>query len=432
MSFWLATLNPGRKVRRGRRRKLTAWQRAVKKHGGVMQAVRAMRKGKRKRVRSRSRRRRNPFLTAGGAAGAKVLMNARRRPRRRRKIRTRRSAVLRGSPRSRSRRASSRRSKMARKTRRRRHRMPSRGRGGRFVSRRTRGRRRRTRRNPVLPISWNPRRRRRRSRRNPLFRSRRTGKFRGRPPGRRLHRRRRSPRYWHNAFQANPKRRRSRRRYRRNSVLPISWNPGGLLSLRGSGPVGSVLGRVTKFVDVKFWTEDGIPAATGFFASKAGGALVMEGINKLASTVGFSIPSVAQPYAKMAADAVAGAGLAWLADRFVGKRQGDMVWMGTVVNVAYSMLKALLGDTEIGRKIGLSGLGDDLTARMKDAIAARVAANLRGLNGMGAYLTQNDLRPQMGLNEYVTENALRMRATYAPTPGASLKDYDPTNQENSF
>ena len=44
MGFWLATLNPGKTRRkRGKRRtKLTAWQRAVKRHGGVMQAVKAL------------------------------------------------------------------------------------------------------------------------------------------------------------------------------------------------------------------------------------------------------------------------------------------------------------------------------------------------------------------------------------------------------
>ncbi len=407
--MWLATLNPGKSRRRGgrgRRRKLSAWQRMVKKAGGVMQAVKLSRKLKRKR-RGGGRRRRNPFLTTAlTSGGAAVGMNAPRR-KRRRKIRSRRSAVSRRSRRGRSRKAM-RRSKMARKTRRRRHKTPSRGRGGRFKSSRRHrrsSRRRRTRRNPVLPISWNPgRRRRRRSRRNPLFLSRKGFSGRKHRGYRRLHRRRHSPRYWH-----NPRRRRSSRRYRNNPVLPISWNPGGM----AGGVVGEVLGRVKSFVDVTFWTETGLPAASGFFGSKAAGGFIY---NQLPVALLQNIPSVAFPYVRMATDALGGAGLAWLVGRFVGKKQGDAVWLGTVVNVAYSALKALLGGTAIASTIGLDGLGDDLAARMKSEIANRVAGHL---NGMGSYLRTTNTIPR-GLNEYVTEGALRARPDYAP--GNALGD----------
>lgn len=424
MGFWLATLNPGTKTRRGRRtrRTLTAWQRAVKKHGGVMQAVKARRAGKRKR--RGGRRRRNPFLTTVGAGGAKVLMNAtRKRKRRRSKIRTRRSAVSRRSLRGRSRRASSsRRSKMARKTRRRRL---SRGRGGRFVSRRSRGSRRRgrrTRRNPVLPISWNPKRKRRRGgrrRRNPLFLSRKGFSSRKHRGYRRLRIRRHAPRHWHN----NPRRRRSSRRYRNNPVLPISWNPARMLGLGGAP--GQIIGKLGSFVDVKFWTETGIPAASGFFGSKAVGGLILD----TATRFGLPIPAAAQPYAKMAADALGGATLAYLVSRFYSSKAGDSVWLGTIVNVAHALLKQVLGGTDIARKIGLDGLGDDLAQRMKDEIARRVQGNLQG---MGSYLRTTNV-PQRGpMGEYVTDRALRMRGGYAPSPAADLKDYDVTNQESAF
>ena len=422
MGFWLATLNPGGKTRRGRKRRtLTAWQRAVKKHGGVMQAVKARRAGKRKR--RGGRRRRNPFLTTVGASGAKVLMNAtRKRKRRRSKIRTRRSAVSRRSLRSRSRRASSsRRSKMARKTRRRRL---SRGRGGRFVSRRSRGSRRRgrrTRRNPVLPISWNPKRKRRRSRRrrNPLFLSRKGFSSRKHKGYRRLRIRRSAPRHWHN----NPRRRRSSRRYRNNPVLPISWNPARALGLGGAP--GAILGKLGSFVDMKFWTEIGVPAASGFFGSKAVGGLLLETATKF----GLPIPATAQPYAKMAADALGGATLAYVVSRFYNSKAGDSVWLGTIVNVAHALLKQLIGGTDIAKKIGLDGLGDDLAQRMKDEIARRVQNNL---NGMGAYFRSTNIPVRNGMGEYVTYPALRQRPSFAPTPGADLKDYDVTNQDTSF
>ena len=193
-------------------------------------------------------------------------------------------------------------------------------------------------------------------------------------------------------------------------MLPISWNPNGLLT---GGPVGAVLGRVKSFIDVRFWTETGLPAATGFFGSKAAGGFVMGLIDKTGLSA--QIPAVAQPFIRITADALGGAGLAYLVGRFLGKKQGDAVWLGTVVNVAYSALKQLLGGTDVARMIGLDGLGDDLANRMKQEIANRVAGHL---NGMGSYLRTTNTVPR--LNEYVTDSALRMRAGYAP--GNALGD----------
>lgn len=190
------------------------------------------------------------------------------------------------------------------------------------------------------------------------------------------------------------------------------------------GAPGQILGKLGSFVDVKFWTETGIPAAAGFFGSKAVGALVLETAVKF----GLPIPAVAQPYAKLAADALGGATLAYLVGRFYNQRAGDSVWMGTVVNIAHALLKKVLGGTDIARKIGLDGLGDDLAQRMKDEIARRVQSNL---SGMGSYLRSTNV-PVRGMGEYVTDRALRGRPSYAPTPSGDLKDYDVTNQETSF
>ncbi len=410
--MWLATLNPGRKAR-SKSRKLSTWQQKVKKHGGVMQAVKAMRAEKRgRKARRGGRRRRNPFLTTTLTSGGAVVgMNAPRRKRRSRKIRSRRSAVARRTSRRARSRKAMRRSQMARKTRRRRHKTPSRGRGGRFKSsrRHRRSSRRRTRRNPVLPISWNPKpRRRRRSRRNPLFLSRKGFSARKHKGYRRLHRRRHSPRFWH-----NPRRRRASRRYRNNPVLPISWNPGGMLS---GGPIGDILGRAKAFIDVRFWTETGLPSAVGFFGSKAAGGFIY---NQLPVSLLQNIPAAAFPYVRMGADALGGSLLAYLVSRFIGKKQGDSVFVGTVVNVAYSALKALLGGTDIAKTIGLDGLGDDLASRMKQEIANRVAGHL---NGMGSYLRTTNLVPRGSMGEYVTESALRSSSAYSP--GDRLGDSD--------
>ncbi len=307
---------------------------------------------------------------------------------------------------------------MARKTRRRRL---SRGRSGRFVSRRSSGTRRRrssrrrVRRNPVLPISWNPKRKRRgsRRRRNPLFLSRKGFSARKHKGYRRLRIRRSAPRHWHN----NPRRRRS---YRRNGFLPISWNPGKALGL--GGMPGQVLGKLGSFIDVKFLSETAVPAAGGFFMSKLAGSYILDG----AAKVGIPIPAAAAPYARMAADALGGATLAYLVSRFYKKQAGDAVWMGTIVNVAHALLKQVLGGTAIAKTIGLDGLGDDLADRMKRAIADRVAGRL---NGMGSYLRNTNLN--RGVGEYVTEGAMRMNSGYSPS-GGDLRDYDVTNQENGF
>jgi hypothetical protein len=173
-----------------------------------------------------------------------------------------------------------------------------------------------------------------------------------------------------------------------------------------------VLGRVKSFVDVRFWTETGVPAAVGFFGSKAAGNFIYNNIPNAALT---AVPA-AQPYIRMLSDALGGAVLAWATGRFVGKKQGDALWLGTVVNVAYSLLKNLLGGTGIASTIGLDGLGDDLADRMKMEIARRVSASINGgrLNGMGSYLRETNL------SEYVTEPALRMNPSYSP--GNALGD----------
>jgi len=393
--------NRTRRRKPRRRRKLSAWQKAVKKFGGVMQAVRAMR---------------------GGA----------KRHRRRLK---RRSAVSRASARGRSRRALRRRPKMARVRHRRRRRTPPRGRGGRFMSRRPR--RRRHRRNPVVPVSFNPgRRRRRRSRsrrRNPLFLSRRGFAARKHRGYRRLRMRRRHPRHWHNnpvvPVSFNPRRRRRvhhrrRRHYRRNSpVLPFfAFNPGG----GGGNPIEAALARVKSLVDVRFWTETGVPAAVGFFGSKALGGLIHQ--YTLTQFAGIGPTSVYYPFTKALADTVAGAALAWGAGRFYNKKAGDAIWLGTVVNVAYSLLKSLFGNTSIGQMIGLSGLGNDVSDRMKEAVVRRVQASL------GSYLTTDALRTNMvrgNMGSYLTKRDLAQN-TYDPSPRGNLMDYDVTSTETAL
>jgi hypothetical protein len=222
----------------------------------------------------------------------------------------------------------------------------------------------------------------------------------------------------------NPKRR--RRSYRRNGVLPISWNP----AMAG----GDIMSRMKSMIDLDFWTETAAPVSVGFFGSKIIGAQVYglvfsSGTTPLASYV----PLAALPFVKAAVNAVSGAAMAWGAEKFVSKKVGDNVWVGTIVGVASDLIRTLLlaYAPTVAASMGLSGLGADLTEAMKQNIAKRIQG---GVAGLGTYLTRERL--QNNLAEYVTDRALRNNAAYAPGPGGSLRsdlaDYDHTNSETSF
>jgi hypothetical protein len=220
----------------------------------------------------------------------------------------------------------------------------------------------------------------------------------------------------------NPRRRRSHRRYRRNSVLPISWNPGGALS--------GAIARVKRFTDIKFWTETAVPAAAGFVGTKTVGSMLQGAISKA-----ITLPTgIAGSVVRVASDAVAASALAWLVSRFVGSKQGEAVFLGGVVGITHSLLVEVLGGTTIGKAIGLSGFGDDLSDRMRQAVAARVAAELSGYPGMGEHITMDALQTRMvpGLSEYVSDEALRARSGYSASPSGRLSDYDPTNDSTIF
>lgn len=318
------------------------------------------------------------------------------------------------------------------KVRRSRRRRVARGAGGRFKKNARRShRRRRTRRNPVVPISWNPRRKRRRSRRNPLFLTRK-GRFSGRGGHRRLHMRRRAPRHWHNnpvvPISWNPRKRRSSRRrsYRRNPVLPFfAMNPG-----KGAS---DFMGRLGSFADISFWTETALPVASGFFGSKViGSKLYSLVFSSGSSPLAQYIPLQAIPYVQVAMNAVAGAGMAWGAEKFVSRKVADGIWTGTLVGVASTLIKQLLDSFAPGvsAQLGLSGLGGSLSDRMKEAVAERVKNNL------GSYLNTRNINrniatPLNGMGStYVTVN--RKSGTYDPSPRMDLSDYDVANDKTSF
>lgn len=206
-------------------------------------------------------------------------------------------------------------------------------------------------------------------------------------------------------------------------MLPFfAFNPGG-----GAGPVGSIMSRAKSLIDVRFWTETGAPAAVGFFASKTlGGILHAQTLERFA---GIGPTSQYFPYTKALADTVAGAGLSWLVGRFYNKKAGDSVWLGTVVNVAASVIKQVLNQFApgIAAQIGMSGMGDDLSDRMKEAVTNRVRQSLSGYLNVNS-LARNTARP---MGTYATVSRVA-NDTYDPSPRGDLRDYDVASNETSL
>jgi hypothetical protein len=204
----------------------------------------------------------------------------------------------------------------------------------------------------------------------------------------------------------------------------MSWNPAGMLSgvLGRSGP----LSRVQGLIDIKFWTQTGLPAVGGFLGSKVVGNMVFGLIGE--KLLGISPTDKAAPFVRAGANAVAGGLLAWVAQNFLKNRKmADAIWLGTVISVGHSILKELLKGTEIATTIGLDGLGEDISSALHQRVRQRVEAS------MGTYLTYPDTQPQVsGLREYVNEDALRMQQGYAPSPTGDLREYDPTRTETAL
>jgi hypothetical protein len=317
---------------------------------------------------------------------------------------------------------------MARKIRRSRR---LRGPGGRFLSRRRKGARRRKRNSwPGQPrrharASRLGHRRRRRSSRNPWtsfkirrFRKASTGQFTGHKAPRRRG-------YKNNPVVPVSWNPRPRRSYRRNSILPVSWNPGGI-------SIGGVFNRAQSFIDVGFWTDTALPLAGGIVGTKLAGSFVAGLIDKATATM--ALPDIAKKVIRIAADVLGVSVLSMLATSFLGKKRGDAVFMGGVAAIAHTVLGQVLGGTDIGRTLGLSGLGNDLTDKMRNAVAQRVEAELSGLNGMGTFVTERMLQTQSmdGVGEFITDAQLRQQNNYAPTPGGDLRDYDVNSTETNL
>lgn len=223
-------------------------------------------------------------------------------------------------------------------------------------------------------------------------------------------------------------------RYRRNAVLPISWgnNPTG-------DPIAGILGKAKQFTDISFWTDFALPAAGGFLATKVVGKMIHTGIGKVVTlpTGGFG------KVVRIGSDVLAASALAWAAGRFLGRKYEDKIFLGGVVAITHTVLKELIGGTDIGKAIGLDGLGEDLSSQMKEAVAQRLEAELSGVGNAGSFLTERDMIPQPAINgvgdhgvngadlaAFVTETALRMQPGYAPT--SDLRDHDVTNTETTL
>jgi hypothetical protein len=421
--FMLATLNPGKRTRHKRRK--------------------ARRNGKRFNIAAfmaKRRAKRHPKM----AKAVKIVVpkaNSRRRLRRLNGLFGRRSVMARVR----------RRARRARKNA---------WSGARSSRRRVARKGKRSRRNPWSSFRvtrWRSKTsgqfgKRKRARRNPLWLARmKSGrrKFIGLPSGRLMHRRRsgRGRGRWHNnsvlpfaaslngvlpitaalnprrrrhgrrRYSANP-RRRSRRSYRRNSVLPVSWNPAG--SMLADIPV-------TKFIDPAFLMNTALPAAGGFIGTRALSGMAYNAmLPYLPAMAKEGIPGT---IVKIANEALVASLLGWGVGKFLSKQAGQYVFLGGVVAVTYTAIQQIL--PAIGVTIpGMAGFGEDaLTARMRQAVAAQVQARLSGL---GHYQTVTDLDPQRmakvngGLGAHLTREDMGAQSNYSASPTApTIADYDP-------
>lgn len=194
------------------------------------------------------------------------------------------------------------------------------------------------------------------------------------------------------------------------------------------------MARMKSMIDVKFWTETALPVAGGFFGSKLIGSQVYSLVFSSGATpLASYLPLPVIPYVRLAINAVSGAGMAWAAEKFVSKKVGDGIWIGTIVGVASTLLKNLLDafapgvSSSLGLS-GLAGLDGDISSQMKDAVVRRVQQNL------GVYMTQKSLnrgivRPS--LSAYQTRAAL-VNATYDPSPRGNMSDYDVANTDTTL
>lgn len=194
-----------------------------------------------------------------------------------------------------------------------------------------------------------------------------------------------------------------------------------------AGAISGVVSRVKSFTDIRFWTETALPATAGFMGTKVVGGLIYGFVGE--KLMGLTGVEAHAPYVKIGSQAIAAAGLSLLVSRFVGAKQGQAVFVGGVISVTHALLKQILGGTQIASAIGLDGLGDDLSSRMREAVSRRVEQNLRG---MGTYLTLERGTRMNGMGAYVTERELRARQNFAPAPNADLRDYDVSRTETAF
>lgn len=196
--------------------------------------------------------------------------------------------------------------------------------------------------------------------------------------------------------------------------------------------IEGVLGGTRKFINVDFWTNTALPLAAGYLGTRALGGIIYTTVGE--KLLKIDPASSMAPWAKVGADILSVGALSYLVGRFGQSRWKEPVFLGGVLSIAISVLKLLIGGTDMAKAIGLEGLGDDGRAALRADVAQRVAQAF-GVNGLNEYLTDRALQPQrlagVGVGEFLTDRALTMQPSFAPLPGGShaVADYDPTSSD---
>ena len=208
-------------------------------------------------------------------------------------------------------------------------------------------------------------------------------------------------------------RRRGRRRSRRNSILPFPtvYNP-----------VATLQHHVKELTNVNFWTREILPLAGGFLGTGFVAA-------QARSLIGLSDTGIVKHLTNIGGALVLSSATALISkDRALTSR----VFAGGLVYAVYGILHDLIGKTEVGKALGLSGLGhghglsSDLRSRIANSVASDVDAYEGGVSD---FLTSQSLRSDTDyLGDYATAQGIDsgVHEGGMPAPVMELEDvYSP-------
>jgi hypothetical protein len=190
--------------------------------------------------------------------------------------------------------------------------------------------------------------------------------------------------------------RRPARRRRRNAILPFPtvYNP-----------MATLQHHARELTNVNFWTREILPLAGGFLGT---GFVAAQARN----LIGLSDTGIVKHLTNIGGALVLSSATALISkDRALTSR----VFAGGLVYAVYGILHDLIGGTEVGKALGLSGLGHGLSNDLKRRISRSVAHDVNAYSGgVSDFLTSQDLRSG---TDYLSDFATAQGIDHAPHEG---------------